>query len=124
METNRLLHPKIVDGIPEVTCEDVLEQTSQVTTKKIRLIDVRRPDEYDGEYGHIQGAELITLGPELTNFLLNGNRSEEIVFVCRSGARSGVATLESTKLDYKFTVNMAGGMIRWNEIKQPVVKKN
>lgn len=118
----RTLHPQVVDGIPEVTCEDVFAHTSQVESKKVRLIDVRRPDEFNGEYGHIKGAELITLGPELTSFLESGNRSEEIVFVCRSGGRSGTATAESIKLGYKFTINMAGGMIRWNERKQPVVR--
>ncbi len=120
----RSIHPQVVDGIPEVTCEDVLAHTQQVEQKKVRLIDVRRPDEFNGEYGHIEGAELITLGPDLTNFLVNGNRSEEIVFVCRSGGRSGTATAESIKLGYKFTINMAGGMIRWTECKQPVQKQN
>lgn len=118
----RFIHPQVVDGIPEVTCEDVLAQAEQVESKKVRLVDVRRPDEFNGEYGHIKGAELITLGPELTSFLENGNRSEEIVFVCRSGGRSGTATAESIQLGYKFSVNMAGGMIRWTERKQPVEK--
>lgn len=120
----RSIHPQVVDGIPEVTCEDVLAHAHQVELKKIRLIDVRRPDEFNGEYGHIKGAELITLGPDLTNFLENGDRSEEIIFVCRSGGRSGTATAESIKLGYKFTINMAGGMIRWTERKQPVEKIN
>lgn len=120
----RSIHPQVVDGIPEVTCEDVLAHAQQVELKKIRLIDVRRPDEFNGEYGHIVGAELITLGPDLTNFLEKGNRSEEIIFVCRSGGRSGTATAESIKFGYKFTINMAGGMIRWNERKQPVEKNN
>lgn len=118
----RVMHPQLVDGIPEVTCEDVLDHLPQIQTKKIRLIDVRRPEEFNNEYGHIKGAELITLGPELTNFLKNGNRSEEIIFVCRSGGRSATATLESIKLGYTFTSNMVGGMIRWNERKQPVEK--
>ncbi len=120
----RSIHPQVVDGIPEVTCEDVLAHAEQVRSKKVRLIDVRRPDEFNGEYGHINGAELVTLGPDLTKFLENGNRSEEIIFVCRSGGRSGTATAESIKLGYKFTINMAGGMIRWTERKQPVEKLN
>lgn len=118
----RSIHPQVVDGIPEVTCEAVLARAEHVEAKKVRLIDVRRPDEFNGEFGHIKGAELITLGPELTHFLEHGDRSEEIVFVCRSGARSGAATTESIKLGYKFTINMAGGMIRWTERKQPVEK--
>lgn len=121
-ENARSLHPQTVDGIPEVTVEDLFNHMDDVKNKKIRLIDVRRPDEYNNELGHIAGADLITLGPDLTSFLEKGNRSEEIVFVCRSGGRSGTATAESIKLGYKFTINMAGGMIRWNEKKQPVVR--
>lgn len=115
---SRALHPQVVDGIPEVTCEDVL-----LKSKKVRLIDVRRPDEFNGEYGHIEGATLVTLGPELTEFLKNGNRADEIVFVCRSGGRSGTATAESIQRGYRFTANMVGGMIRWTELKQPVVRQ-
>jgi sulfur dioxygenase len=118
----RTLHPQLVDGIPEVTCEDVLSKTPEVESRKMKLIDVRRPDEFNGEFGHIKGAELVTLGPDLTKFLDAGDRSEEIVFVCRSGGRSGSATLESIKLGYKFTANMTGGMIRWTERRQPVVR--
>lgn len=119
----RTLHPQIVDGTPEITVEDLYNHMSDVKNRKIRLIDVRRPDEYNNELGHIEGTEMITLGPDLTAFLEKGDRSEEIVFVCRSGGRSGTATAESIKLGYKFTINMAGGMIRWNEKKQPVVRQ-
>ena len=118
----RAIRPQVVDGIPEVTVEDVFANTNAVTTNKLRLIDVRRPDEFNGELGHITGAELVTLGEELNQFLEKTDRSEEIVFVCRSGGRSGQATADSLKLGYKFTANMVGGMIRWNEKKQPVVR--
>jgi sulfur dioxygenase len=118
----RSIHPQVVDGIPEVTTEDVYAHAAHIESKKLRLIDVRRPDEFNGEFGHIKGAELVTLGPDLTSFLENGNRGEEIVFICRSGGRSGTATVESIKLGYTFTINMPGGMIRWNERKLPVEK--
>lgn len=116
----RTLNPQVVDGIPEITCEDVHLHSADVESRKIRLIDVRRPDEFNAELGHIKGAELVTLGPDLMKFLETGDRSQEIVFVCRSGGRSGSAASESIKLGYKFTINMSGGMIRWNELNQPV----
>lgn len=119
----RTLTPEINNGIPEVTVDQVYEHMNDVKNKKIRLIDVRRPDEFNNELGHIQGSELVTLGPELTSFLEKGDRSEEIVFVCRSGARSGTATAESERLGYKLTVNMIGGMLRWNDQKLPTEKK-
>ncbi len=119
----RILHPQVVDGLAEMTVEDLFNHTEDIQSKKIRLIDVRRPDEYNAELGHIAGAELITLGPDLTAFLEKGDRTEEIVFVCRSGGRSGAATAESVRAGYKFSVNMLGGMLRWNEKKLPVVRK-
>lgn len=122
VKESRTVRPQVVDGIPEVTVEDVFANTNAVSSNKLRLIDVRRPDEFNGELGHIAGAELVTLGEELNQFLEKADRSEEIVFVCRSGGRSGQATADSIKLGYKFTANMVGGMIRWNEKKQPVIR--
>lgn len=120
---SRTMHPQIVDGTPEISVEDLFNHMNEVKSKKVRLIDVRGRDEYNNELGHIDGAELITLGPDLAAFLEKGDRSEEIVFVCRSGGRSGTATQDSIKLGYKYTINMAGGMLRWNEKKLPVVLK-
>lgn len=105
------------DGVPEVTVQKVYENLG-----KVRLVDVRRPDEFNNELGHIQGAELVTLGPDLAKFLETQERSQEIVFVCRSGGRSGQATVESQKLGYKYTANMIGGMLMWNELRYPTVK--
>lgn len=109
--SSRVLQPTNNDGLPEVSVEKVQE-----TLGKVRLIDVRRPDEFNGELGHIKGAELVTLGPDLTKFLNAGDRSQELVFVCRSGGRSGQATKESQMFGYKYTANMVGGMLRWNEV--------
>lgn len=114
----RALHPQVVDGIPEVSCEDVFK-----VGQKVRLIDVRNPDEFNNELGHVQGAELVTLGDQLNQFLQTGDRDEEIVFICRSGGRSGQATQLSKQLGYTKTVNMVGGMIRWNELKLKTERK-
>ncbi len=119
--TTRVFHPQSADGIPEVTAEDVQSRLGQIKSGQIKLIDVRRPEEFNGEFSHIEGARLITLGPDLTQFLESGDRNQEIVFVCRSGGRSGAATAESIRLGYKLSMNMLGGMIRWTERKLPVV---
>lgn len=109
------LAPTINDGVPEVTVTEV-----HAVLGKVRLIDVRRADEFNGELGHIQGAELVTLGPNLMQFLEDGDRSQEIVFVCLSGGRSGQAASVSQRLGYKHTSNMLGGMIGWHEARLPV----
>ena len=118
--TKPYLTEKIIDGVPEVSCEAVQAQNELVKNEKIKLIDVRRPDEFTGELGHIKGAQLITLGPELIRFLETANLEDEIVFVCRSGGRSGAATAESRLRGFKHTVNMTGGMIRWNQSGLPI----
>ncbi len=79
------------------------------------LIDVRRPDEFTGELGHIEGASLKTLGPELENFLKTADKSEKILFICRSGVRSAHATAMALDLGFDKVCNMEGGMIYWNE---------
>jgi rhodanese-related sulfurtransferase len=114
----RVLKPRVLNGIPEVSCEEVYGQFKNLLGN-VRIVDVRGPDEFKGELGHIQGAELKVLGPELMEFLDKGDRSEEIIFVCRSGGRSGQATMAALQLGYKFPINMAGGMIRWNNLQFP-----
>jgi len=114
--SKRLFKPQLSQsGVLEIDCEDLKPLFSQV-----RIIDVRRIEEFTGELGHIPGAKLVSLGEDLSRFLEMGDRSEEIVFVCRSGARSGAATEASQKLGYKACMNLRGGMLRWNELHYPI----
>lgn len=115
MVSKQIFNPITVDDVPEITPENFKDHIGKVT-----LVDVRRPDEFDGELSHIPGAKLITLGPDLDAFLKNHDRSDEIVFVCRSGARSGRATLQSRAMGFAKSVNLQGGMLLWNERKYPV----
>lgn len=114
---NLTLTPVVNNGIMEVSCENTLENINTA-----RLIDVRRPDEYTGELGHTKNAELITLGEELSHFLLNADKDQPIIFVCRSGMRSAKATAEAQEMGFKNVYNMMGGMIRWNELNLPLEK--
>ncbi len=113
----KILKPQINNGIPEVTVE-----TTNELSKKVKIIDVREPHEFNGELGHIAGAELAVLGPALLKVLEEGDRNQDIIFVCRSGGRSGQATQASLQMGYKSVANMIGGMLRWNELKLPIEK--
>ena len=95
-------------GGSELTSIQVFEQKNT-----LRIIDVRTPEEFNGPEGHIKGAKLVTLGPELSDFLLAGNHKERIVFVCRSGKRSAKAVEESLRLGYEVVFSMKGGMLDW-----------
>ncbi len=107
----KIFRPQIVDGVPEISCEDLNGNANRVL-----MIDVRTPEEFVGELGHVNGAKLVTLGPELTGFLSHLNKEKEVVFLCRSGGRSGQATIEAQRLGIKHPMNLRGGMIRWNEL--------
>jgi rhodanese-related sulfurtransferase len=96
-------------GIPELTVNQVFENLSN-----LKIIDVRRADEFTGELGHIEGAMLKTLDAELTDYLKTADRAASYAFVCRSGGRSGVATQQALELGFKSVVNMKGGMLAWN----------
>jgi sulfur dioxygenase len=113
----RVFHPQVVNGIPEITPEDLHSKLGQ---GNYLIVDVRRPEEFNNEYGHVKGAKLVTLGPDLIQFLSATPTDTEIVFVCRSGGRSGQAASISKDMGFGKTINMLGGMIRWNELKLEV----
>lgn len=108
--------PFLKEGIPTVKI------TSPDELQDFRLIDVRTPEEFTGELGHIEGSELVTLGPELEDFLNKANKEESILLICRSSARSGRATEAAMQMGFKKVYNMEGGMLYWNEMKLPIKK--
>lgn len=105
------------DGAPEVTPEELKSNLDNV-----KLIDVRGSDEYTGELGHIEGAELATLGEDLTKKLGEIKKDEAYVFICRSGKRSTAATLQAKDMGFENVFNMQGGMLRWNALDFPTTK--
>lgn len=108
------------NGIPEIEVMEV-----QQCAETLKLIDVRRSEEFNNELGHIKGSKLYTLGPDLEEFLQSHkNKDEYIVFICRSGARSGNATLYARELGFTNVFNMTGGMIRWNDFHLPVSRED
>src|SRR5690554_1318503 len=97
------------DGVPTLQVNEPQELSD------FDLIDVRTPDEFLGELGHITGTKLHTLGDELESYLKSADQNQKILFICRSGARSDNATLQAMSLGFKEVYNMEGGMILWNE---------
>jgi rhodanese-related sulfurtransferase len=118
MSEKQSIKTYVRDGIPEIDVDEV-----QKTASLLRLIDVRRPDEFNNELGHIAGAMLVTLGPDLEEFIESvKDPNELVVFICRSGNRSGTATLMAREFGLKEVYNMTGGMIRWNDFQLPVTR--
>jgi rhodanese-related sulfurtransferase len=89
----------------------------------VLLLDVRTPEEYDDGLGHVAGAMLIPV-QELEKRMneLEPYKRKTIIAICRSGNRSGKAA--DLLIRHGFTaMNMAGGMIRWNEEHLPVARE-
>jgi len=78
--------------------------------KKVMLLDVREPHEWD--IVHIEGSKLIPLGdlPERVNEL---DSADEIVAYCHIGGRSARATDFLRSLGYKKVRNLEGGIEAW-----------
>ncbi|MFN8093846.1 MAG: MBL fold metallo-hydrolase [Vicinamibacteria bacterium] len=78
------------------------------------LLDVRQPEEFTGELGHVPGAHLIPLG-ELPARLgeIASRKHETVVTICRSGARSARAAALLREAGFTDVVNMAGGTLAW-----------
>lgn len=105
------------NGILETTAEELFRA---VDKKELLLIDVREASEFTGDLGHIKNSKLVTLGNDLKNFLEGLDRSEEIIFICRSGNRSAQAAHLSQEMGFKFAINLSGGLLHWNELNYPV----
>ena len=100
----------------DVPPQEVLENASELT-----LIDVREIHEYTGELGHAAGTKLIVLST-LPQNIANVAKDKPIVFICRSGGRSGQATAFAKQQGFTNVYNMAGGMLLWNQLQQPIEK--
>lgn len=86
---------------------------------KVRVVDVRGPDELVGELGHVPGIENVPL-PAIETASRGWDKEQELVVVCRSGGRSGRAAAYLASSGFSRVMNMVGGMLSWNDAKLPV----
>jgi sulfur dioxygenase len=86
-----------------------------------RLIDVREPNEWVSELGHIAGAELMPLGTVQASVGKVEGETRDIISICRSGGRAGQAAGFWAGKGLKVRV-LAGGMLAWNEAKLPITR--
>ena len=94
---------------------DIPPEDLKSSLREVLLIDVRQPDEFAGELGHIEGAELIPLAM-LPQEIERLSKDQTIVFICRSGARSARATAFALESGLSAVYNLSGGMLRWNQL--------
>ncbi|MDQ0178545.1 rhodanese-like domain-containing protein [Bacillus chungangensis] len=91
----------------EVMPEDVKARLGK--GEKLSILDVGEMDEW--ESGHIPGAKHIPLG-YLAQRYNELDKNKEIIVVCYSGSRSGIACEHLEEMGYNVT-NMHGGMSYW-----------
>lgn|GEM_PF-105895 len=85
----------------------------------VMMVDVREPQEFTGELGHVPGARLVPLG-NLLDVATDWDKNREIMLVCRSGGRSMRAADELAKRGFRHLYNLKGGMLAWNDARLPV----
>jgi rhodanese-related sulfurtransferase len=92
------------------------EVSRLLASDEIQLVDVRTSHEH--EAGHIAGTPRIELG-ELTARAGEIDRKRPVVFYCRSGGRSAMATEAFAQAGFD-AHNMVGGMLEWSAQGLPI----
>ena len=96
----------------ELTPQEVLDRVNQGNAD---LVDVREP--YEWEAGRIEGARHVPL-LELTDFAHTADPDRPLIFVCRVGARSAMATQAFRGAGFD-AYNLAGGVVAWERTGLP-----
>jgi len=105
-----------------VALEDLQEDVSPARVAQlhergdIQLIDVR--ESYEHVAGHIAGGRHVQFA-QLSKEAETVDRDKPVVFYCRSGARSAVATQAFRASGYD-AHNMTGGLLAWVEKGLPI----
>lgn len=103
--------------VPSVS---VTEAKALLTAKPAPiLVDVREPVEY--QQGHIAGSRLIPLG-QLGARLSEIPTDKQVLVVCQTGSRSGMAARQLAKAGYT-VINVNGGMMSWMSQGLPIKRK-
>jgi len=121
LDDDRIAFPTVAE-LNQVRQLNPLEVQSLVNSDSPPLVlDVREPNEYSGELGHIRGSKLIPL-KDLANRAteLEALKNKHVIAICRAGVRSTTAAAILTSLGFEHVSNLRGGMLEWNEHKLPV----
>lgn len=120
-EAREVSFPRVTDvvGLRQLPPRALAEELER--EPRPLVLDVREPEEFTGELGHVRGSLLVPLDA-LTSRLpkLVGYSERRVVVVCRAGARSASAAGILERAGFKEVVNLAGGMLAWGAAGLPV----
>jgi rhodanese-related sulfurtransferase len=103
------------EGVPELEPEWVAAHSSA-----LRVVDVREPDEWKGELGHVPASELVPID-DLESAAAAWDREAPVVTVCRSGKRGGRAARSLLSMGFRRVASMRGGLLAWEKRRLPLV---
>jgi len=120
-ETSDVAFPDVSDlaALDHVRANDVAVRLREASAPL--LLDVREPEEFTGELGHIEGALLVPLDalerrlPKLAGYV-----ERDVVVICRAGARSASAGAILRRAGFQRVLNLEGGMLAWTRAGLPV----
>jgi adenylyltransferase/sulfurtransferase len=92
----------------DITPQDLAQRLQR--EEPLRIIDVREPHEL--EISHLEGAELIPLG-QLAEHLSELDTAQELVVLCKSGARSRRALELLISAGFRRVRHLKGGLNAW-----------
>jgi glyoxylase-like metal-dependent hydrolase (beta-lactamase superfamily II) len=108
-----------VARIPELSAEEIAQRLR--ADDRPLVLDVREPEEFVGELGHVEGALLVPLDalerrlPKLAGYV-----DRPVILACRAGARSATAGAILQRAGFRNVVNLRGGMLAWKAAGLPV----
>lgn len=95
--------------------KDISPQDAHNHLSNFTIIDVRNPNEFNDELGHIKSATLYCLKDDFKQAISELDKDEKYLFVCRSGGRSARGARIAQALGFKDVSNLNGGMLKWRE---------
>ncbi|MHA1591744.1 MAG: MBL fold metallo-hydrolase [Candidatus Heimdallarchaeaceae archaeon] len=108
-------------GVNETEVESIsVEELAQrlKSEKPPLMIDVRESHELRLKIGQIKGVENVPIGVLIPNLgQLNHLKEDDIIIVCRSGARAYTAAQIMKKAGFRKPLVMDGGMLAWNRMR-------
>jgi len=103
---------------------DIPELRQRIDTeKKLLVLDVRTPEDFVGEQGHIEEAVNIPVEDLQQRLDEIGNYLEQpVAIVCRTDKKSVKAALLLTEEGFADVHIVRGGMTKWIEAGLPVIR--
>jgi glyoxylase-like metal-dependent hydrolase (beta-lactamase superfamily II)/rhodanese-related sulfurtransferase len=108
-----------VAKVPELSAQEIAAKLRE--GDRPLVLDVREPEEFVGELGHVEGALLVPLDalerrlPKLAGYV-----DRPVVLACRAGARSATAAAILRRAGFRNVMNLRGGMLAWKAAGFPV----